>query len=119
MVLASESLWRRPPTPDLRATFVGEVCRGMPFDTLDDWVHLFSEAGLNDQWVTSSPCAMMTPAGFVADEGLGNCLAMMGRALGRPAYLKKLLWLMPRVTRAVPYLGYIALAGVKPSSTAG
>jgi SAM-dependent methyltransferase len=116
MVLATEFLWRRPPTPAARATFLGEVCPGMTFDTLDDWVRIYSEAGLADLRVTSGPFEMMTPAGFIADEGLGNCLAIMGRALSRPAYLKKMLWLMPRVNRAVPYLGYIALAGVKPAS---
>lgn len=58
---------------------------------------------------------MMTPTGFLSDEGLGNSLAIMGRALSRLAYLKKMLWLMPRINRAVPYLGYIALSGSKPA----
>lgn len=116
MVLATEFLWRRPPTPEARQTFLGEVCPGMTFDTLDDWVSMYSEAGLADLRVTSGSFEMMTPAGFLADEGLGNCLAIMDRALGRPAYLKKMIWLMPRVNRAVPYLGYIAIAGVKPAA---
>lgn len=116
MVLATEFLWRSPPTPAARQTFLGEVCPGMTFDTLDDWVEMYSAAGLQDLRVTSGPFEMMTPSGFVTDEGLGNCLAIMGRALSRPAYLKKMIWLMPRVNRAVPYLGYIALAGTKPPS---
>jgi hypothetical protein len=57
---------------------------------------------------------MMTPAGFVRDEGIANSLAIMGRALSRLSYLKKMAWLMPRMNRAVPYLGYIAVSGVKP-----
>ena len=32
----------------------------------------------------------------------------------RPAYLRKMAWLMPRMARAVPYLGYIVVAGTKP-----
>lgn len=119
MVLATEFLWRSPPTSAARQTFLGEVCPGMTFDTLDDWVQMYTAAGLEDLRVTSGPFEMMTPSGFVADEGLGNCLAIMGRALSRPAYLKKMVWLMPRVNRAVPYLGYIALAGHKPASHAG
>lgn len=115
LVLATEFLWRSPPSHGARTAFLGEVCPGMYFDSLDDWVSMYSDAGLADLRVTSGPFEMMTPTGFIADEGLGNCLAIMGRALGRPAYLRKMLWLMPRVNRAVPYLGYIALVGKKPA----
>jgi hypothetical protein len=57
---------------------------------------------------------MMTPRGFMRDEGAVNSLRVMGRALSRPAYLRKMAWLMPRVARAVPYLGFILVSGVKP-----
>jgi SAM-dependent methyltransferase len=113
-VLATEFLWRKPPTPEARQIFLGEVCPGMNFDTLDDWVQIYRDSGLNDVQVTSGPFEMMTPAGFVRDEGFANCLAFMGRALSRWSYVKKLVWLMPRMNRAVPYLGYIAVSGMKP-----
>jgi SAM-dependent methyltransferase len=113
-VLTTEFLWRKPPTPEARQIFLGEVCPGMNFDTLDDWVQIYRDSGLNDVQVTSGPFEMMTPAGFVQDEGLLNCLAFMGRALSRWSYVKKLAWLMPRMNRAVPYLGYITVSGVKP-----
>ena len=113
-VLATEFLWRKPPTPEARQIFLGEVCPGMNFDTLDDWVQIYRAAGLDDVQVTSGPFEMMTPAGFMRDEGIANCLAVMGRALSRMSYLKKMAWLMPRMNRAVPYLGYIAISGVKP-----
>ncbi len=58
---------------------------------------------------------MMTPAGFLRDEGFVHSLAIMGRMLSRLCYLRKMAWLMPRMSRAVPYLGYITVAGVKPS----
>lgn len=114
-VLATEFLWRRPPTPEARQVFLGEVCPGMQFDTLDDWVQLYHEAGLSNVQVTSGPFEMMTPAGFVSDEGPVNSIAIMGRALSRPSYVRKMAWLMPRMARAVPYLGYIVVAGVKPA----
>jgi hypothetical protein len=38
----------------------------------------------------------------------------MGRTMSRPAYMRKMAWLMPRMARAVPYLGYILVAGRKP-----
>ena len=58
---------------------------------------------------------MMTARGFLADEGLARCLAIMGTVGGRPAYTRKMAWLMPRMAKAVPYLGYIVIAGTKPA----
>ena len=112
-VLTTEFLWRKPPTPEARQIFLGELCPGMNFDTLEDWVRIYEEAGLVDVRVTSGPFEMMTPSGFLQDEGLANSLAIMGRALSRACYLRKMAWLMPRMNRAVPYLGYIAVSGTK------
>ena len=46
----------------------------------------------------------------------GRCLAIMGRTMTRLSYLRKMAWLMPRLQRAVPYLGYILVVGEKPAS---
>jgi hypothetical protein len=56
-----------------------------------------------------------TSTGFIKDKGLANTLAIVGRALSRACYLKKMTWLMLRMNRAVPYLGYIAVSGMKPA----
>jgi hypothetical protein len=112
-VLTTEFLWRRPPPQAVRDIFLGEVCPGLNFDTEEDWVRIYQGAGLGDVAVTSGPFEMMTPRGFVGDEGLANSMAIMGRALSRASYVKKMLWLMPRMNRAVPYLGYVAISGVK------
>jgi SAM-dependent methyltransferase len=114
-VLATEFLWRRPPTAEARRVFFGEVCPGMTFDTLDDWVRVYRAAGLAEVQTSSGPFEMMTPGGFLGDEGFVHCLAIAGRALSRPAYLRKMAWLMPRIDHAVPYLGYIAVDGKKPA----
>jgi hypothetical protein len=39
----------------------------------------------------------------------------MGRTLTRLSYLRKMAWLMPRLQRAVPYLGYLLVVGEKPA----
>jgi hypothetical protein len=57
---------------------------------------------------------MMTPKGFIADEGVARMLVVM-RRVARLAYLKKMMWLMPRMRSAVPYLGYLVVAGQKSS----
>lgn len=113
-VLATEFLWRKPPTPEARQIFLGEICPGLNFDTLEEWVQIYREAGLTDIQVSSGPFEMMTPMGFLNDEGVTNCLKFMGRTFSRLSCLKKMIWLMPRMQRAVPYLGYIVVAGTKP-----
>jgi ubiquinone/menaquinone biosynthesis C-methylase UbiE len=114
-VLATEFMWRRPPTEEAREAFLGQVCPGLSFDTAEDWVRIYTEAGLSDIEIDEGPFEMMTPKGFVRDEGVTRSLAVMGRVLARPAYAKKMAWLMPRMKRAVPYLGYIVVSGKKPA----
>jgi SAM-dependent methyltransferase len=118
-VLASEFYWRKPPTPEARQLFLGEVCPGLQFETLGDWVRLYAAAGLVDVQVETGPFNMMTPAGFLHDEGLMNSAAVMGRAISRLTYARKMAWLMPRVARAVPYLGFIVLSGTRPLTVSG
>ena len=52
--------------------------------------------------------------GVLADEGFAHSLSIMGRVATRPAHVRKMVWLMPRMAKAVPYLGYIPVAGRKP-----
>jgi SAM-dependent methyltransferase len=113
MVLATEFFWRQPPTEEAREIFLGQVCPGMQLDKLDGWVRIYKDAGLSAIEVRSGPFEMMTPRGFIQDEGFVNAFACMWRGLSRPSYLRKMAWLMPRISRAVPYLGYILVAGIK------
>jgi len=108
-------MWRRPPSEEAREVFLGQVCPGLKFDTVVDWKRIYADAGLTDLQVDEGPFEMMSPKGFVADEGVARMLAVMGRVVTRRAYMKKMMWLMPRMRRAVPYLGYIVVAGRKPS----
>jgi SAM-dependent methyltransferase len=113
-VLATEFFWRQPPTPQAKEIFLGQVCPGLEFDTIEDWVRIYTSAGLDDIDTVTGPFEMMTARGFLADEGFGRSLAVMGRVMARPAHLRKMAWLMPRMAKAVPYLGYIVVAGTKP-----
>jgi hypothetical protein len=113
-VLTTEFLWRKPPTPEARQIFLGEICPGLNFDTLDDWIAIYRHAGLEEIEVTIGSFEMMTPAGFLADEGIKNSIQLMARTLSRWSYLRKMAWLMPRMQRAVPFLGYVTVSGLKP-----
>jgi hypothetical protein len=114
-VLATEFCWRTPPTDEARQVFLGQVCPGMQFDTAEDWAGIYTAAGLTGLDTQTGPFEMMTPRGFLADEGLGRCVAIMSRVAGRPAYVRKMGWLMPRMAKAVPYLGYIIVTGTRPA----
>lgn len=114
-VLATEFFWRRSPTPEAREIFLGQVCPGLEFDTIEDWVRIYTSAGLNDIETVTGPFEMMTARAFLADEGLARSLAVMGRVMTRPAHLRKMAWLMPRMAKAVPYPGYIVVAATKPA----
>jgi SAM-dependent methyltransferase len=113
-VLATEFCWRRPPTAEAREIFLGQVCPGLRFDTVEEWVRIYSGAGLTDLRTDTGEFAMMTPRGFLADERL-HAAAVVARGVSRPAYLRKLAWLVPRMARAVPYLGYIVVDARKPT----
>jgi cyclopropane fatty-acyl-phospholipid synthase-like methyltransferase len=113
-VLATEFFWLRPPTAEARQVFLGEVCPGLRFDSVEEWVEIYGTAGLSDLRTDSGPFAMMTARGFLADEGT-RAAAVIARGMSRPAYLRKMMWLMPRMARAVPYFGYVLVKGTKPA----
>lgn len=119
LVLATEFFWRRPPSPQAREAFLGQLCPGMLFDTQEDWLRLYEGAGLRNIELRSGPFEMMTVRGFVADEGFSGAARFMARGISRPSYIRKLAWVVPRVARAVPYLGYLAVAGQRPTVVPG
>ncbi len=90
------------------------MCPGLEFDTVEDWVQIYEAAGLGAIETETGPFEMMTPRGFLADEGVARSMAIMGRVAIRPAHIRKMAWLVPRMARAVPYLGYIVVAATKP-----
>lgn len=114
-VLATEFFWREPPSDEAREIFLGQVCPGMLFDTEADWIRIYSSGGLTELATETGPFEMMTPRGFLSDEGFLRSMAIMGRVASRRANMKKMTWLMPRMAKAVPYLGYILVAGTKPT----
>ena len=115
-VLEHEFIYRRPPTSDVRRIFEGEVCPGIRFDSVDDWRELFAAAGLVNLRHVSGAFVMMSIAGMWRDEGPENLGRMMLTLAARPAYLRKMAWLLPRILRVRRYLGYVVLAGTRPAT---
>lgn len=117
-VLATEFCWREPPTAEAREIFLGQVCPGLQFDTEANWIRIYRDGGLTDLHTETGPFEMMTPRGFLGDEGVLHSLTIMTRVAARPANLRKMTWLMPRMAKAVPYLGYILISGTRPNDSA-
>src|SRR5713226_1333470 len=111
LVLATEFQWRRPPTPEARQAFLGEVCPGMVCETVDDWLARYSSAGLIDLQIRTGPFEMMTARGFISDEGIVNSFRVMARVMTSGTALRRMTWLVPRISKAVPYLGYVLICG--------
>lgn len=111
-VVDHEFIWRKSPPADVRRIFMGDICPGIDFDSPEDWQSLYERAGLEDIELISGPFAMMTPSGFIRDEGI-NAARVFLTAFSRVAYLRKLAWLMPRMARAMPHLGYVVIGGVR------
>ena len=105
------SLWRRPPSVAAREAFLDQLCPGMLFDTKEGWLRIYGGTGLRNIELRSGPFEMMTARGLLGDEGLVGSLRFMARGLCTLSRLRKLTWVMPRVARAVPYLGYLVVAG--------
>jgi hypothetical protein len=57
-VLATEFFWRQPPSAGAREVFLGQVCPGLEFDTLEDWVSLSESAGLTGVETVTGPFEM-------------------------------------------------------------
>lgn len=113
-VLATEFFWRSAPTEEARGVFLGEVCPGLRFDSVEDWVALYTASGLEEIQTSTGPFEMLTARGFIDDEGVVGAVRFGLKGLSRRVYLRRLRWLLPRMARSVAFLGYLAVAGVKP-----
>jgi ubiquinone/menaquinone biosynthesis C-methylase UbiE len=112
VVVDHEFIWRKRPTPRIREAFQMEVCR-MTFEDAQMWEGLYRRAGLDNITTIAGDFVMMTPRGFVRDEGIRNTLRIAGRALRRRAFIRRTIWNLRRIIPAVPYLGWVVVSGTK------
>ncbi len=113
IVIEHEFIWRKKPTTEARKIFEDEICPGIDFDSAGDWISVYEKNGFRMMNYTTGPFLMMTPMGFLKDEGILNTLSIFARAFSRLVYLKKMMWLMPRIMKVKDSLSYIVLAGEK------
>ena len=112
-VIEHEFIWRKIPTLEIRKIFEGEVCPNIKFDTAKEWINIFEENGFKNENSVTGNFVMMSVEGFLNDEGIGGTLVLMMKTFSRLAYLKKMMWLMPRILKVRSSLGYIVFSTVK------
>jgi hypothetical protein len=89
------------------------ICRHSRFG---DWSQIYTDAGLSNIELVSGVPNVLSPSGLLRDEGLGNSLAIIGRAVSRPSYLQKLVKLMKHMREFYPYLRWTIVWGVKEAA---
>ena len=102
-------------TPEVRKIFEREVCPGIMFDTAEDWIPIYEKNGYRKTDYSTGSFLMMTLKWLFEDEGTINSLWIMVKIISRIAFLKKMIWLLPRIMKVKNSLGYIVLAGEKIS----
>ncbi len=112
-VLDHEFIWKKIPPEEVKYCFTNQLCSGVYFDTTEDWVNLYKNTGLSDIQVKNGPFAMMTPSGFLRDEGVIKSVIIFVKMFSRMAYLRKMAWFMPKMITISPYLGYAIVSGIK------
>jgi hypothetical protein len=77
-VLAAELCWRRPPSVEASDVFLGQLDPGMQLGTVEEWMHIFSGAGLTGTQTAIGPFAITTARGLLSDEGF-HAVAVIAR----------------------------------------
>lgn len=115
-LLDQEFAWLKAPDEHaLEILRQPKMCPGINFDDVLQWKFVFEDAGLTDVETASGPFALMHPKVFVKDEGWANSMRIVAKALSRPAYLKKTVWLMRNIVKIMPSLGYVVVSARKPA----
>lgn len=103
-----------PPDPKPARSFSLRSAPASEFDTVDERVRIRGHRAVRPRH-RHRALRDDSPEGFLSDEGRGRSVAVMGRVASRPANIRRTAWLMPRMAKAVPFLGYIVAAATKPA----
>jgi SAM-dependent methyltransferase len=112
-VIDHEFAWRRTPPDETRASVEVDLCPSS-IRSNEGWVALYEQFGLKDVEVTTGTPSMLSPFGLVRDEGFAGSMRFVRNVFSRGANRKKTFLVMKQLGKAMPYLGWIVVAGVRP-----
>jgi SAM-dependent methyltransferase len=101
-----EFVWKKTPTDEDRRIFTKELCPGIKFENSNNWRELFMAAGFNNFQIKEGPFRLISPSGFIYDEGFLKTLAIFLKVIVNTPYLKKMIWMMKRIMKIKNKLGY-------------
>jgi len=114
-----EFSWRCEPPPRVRdLTYRICGCRTLEFYSAAVWGQHLQQAGFDTVESHEQPFTMLSPSGFLRDEGVANSLKIFGRIVRRKANLQRMGEIWQHFSRYTEYFSYTVLAGVTPGHPA-
>jgi ubiquinone/menaquinone biosynthesis C-methylase UbiE len=105
-----EAFFSKEPPPGLLEMVYASPVPNVPADGIDDWIKLYEAAGFTDiEYAAESMQA--GPGAILRDEGLVNMVKVLGRALTRGRYRRRLMATISTMKALQPYIQLMVLRG--------
>lgn len=110
-----EFSWRKLPPDLIRDRTYGVCgCKTMRIYSSEEWANFVRGGGFQDIRFSQERFAMMSVPGFFQDEGLMNCLRIMGKVVARRATQKRMAEIWTHFSRNIEFFSYTVLTGRRP-----
>lgn len=114
-----EFSWHRTPSAALRQETDRECgCEVLEFHAPAEWRRWLQQAGFEAAQAAEQPFTLLSPAGFLRDEGLANSLRLLARLAVDRAARRRLREIWGHFARHRQYFSYVVLTGRRPAAPA-
>jgi hypothetical protein len=109
-----EFCWKKAPSPLVQEkTYAVCGCTTLDFHHVDGWRKRLHEAGFSAVKAAEHPFGLLSPRGFLRDEGLVNSMRIAGKVLRRRATMLRMSEIWSHFSRNREYFSYVVFAGNK------
>lgn len=109
-----EFCWKKDPPPVVREkTYSICGCKTLEFHSLDTWLEKLRDAGFVRVKGAEHPFSLLSPRGFLRDEGWVNSLQIAGKVLLRRANIARMSEIWSHFSRNIEYFSYAVISGEK------
>jgi ubiquinone/menaquinone biosynthesis C-methylase UbiE len=109
-VVDHEAFFSKEPPPELLEMVYASPVPNVPPDGIDDWIKFYEAAGFTDIEYAAEPMRI-GPGTIMRDEGLINMLKILGRALTRRRFRRRLMATISATKALQPYTQSMVLRG--------
>lgn len=111
---AIEFAWHQPPPEEVRDNTQKICgCSVLEFHTRDEWSAWLQRLNYRHAQAEEHPFALLSIMGFVRDEGIVNCLRIVGRILYRRDHIRRLMQIWGHFARHRAHFRYALLTAYK------